>query len=256
MSPGWARSALAPILLIWILLMLATVALAQSAPSASPAEPADDPLPGKALWDRDFGVVSHQFGLDRQVEMYQWRAQGDGYTRVWNAAPIDSSGFAPGHENPTRIALDNRRWWSDTATLDGKPLDIAVLQALGEWHGFRPNFSRLPANLAASFQPEGDGLGSAENPLDPRVGDLRVRWRELSLPPLAGRVEWRDGAWRLRPDALQSRPPDEEVQPGPDGSGALSRTTIWLMGGLMAVVLVSVLLRRRRRARTGQAKSP
>ena len=253
MSPAWARAALAP-----MLLMLATVAMAQSsAPSTAPIEPVDDPRPGKALSDRDFGVVSRQFGLDRQVEMYQWRADGDGYTRVWNSAPIDSSGFAPGHENPTKIPLESRRWWSDSATLDGKPLDLAVLQALGEWHVFRPSFSRLPANLAASFQPEGDGLGSAENPLDPQIGDLRVRWRELRLPPLAGRVEWRDDAWRLRPDAMQGRNQEDEVPPGLGASGALSRTTTWLVGGLMAVMLVVVLLRRRhRRVRGNREKSP
>lgn len=254
MSPAWARATLAP-----MLLMLATVTMAQTTQSAQPAapiEPVDDPRPGKALRDRDFGVVSRQFGLDRQVEMYQWRSDGDGYTRVWNSAPIDSSGFAPGHENPTRIPLESHRWWSDSATLDGRPLDLAVLQGLGEWHVFRPSFSRLPANLAASFQPEGDGLGSAENPLDPQIGDLRVRWRELRLPPIAGRVEWRDGAWRLRPDALQSPPSDEEPASGPNGSGALSRTAVWLAGGLMAVVLVSVLLRRRRRAHADRAKSP
>jgi hypothetical protein len=257
MSPAWARAALAP------MLMLATVAIAQpaqpaqSVQSVAPIEPVDDPQPGEALRDRDFGVVSRQFGLDRQVEMYQWRADGDGYARVWNSAPIDSSGFAPGHENPTKIPLDSRRWWSDSATLDGQPLDLAVLQVLGEWHVFRPSFSRLPANLAASFQPEGDGLGSAENPLDPQIGDLRVRWRELRLPPLAGRVEWRGGGWRLRPDAMQGRPPDEEPAPGPDGSGALSRTSTWLVGGLMAVMLVVVLLRRRhRRAHASRAKSP
>ena len=253
MSPAWARAALAP-----MLLMLATVAMAQSsAPSTAPIEPVDDPRPGKALSDRDFGVVSRQFGLDRQVEMYQWRADGDGYTHVWNSAPIDSSSFAPGHENPTKIPLESRRWWSDSATLDGKPLDLAVLQALGEWYVFRPSFSRLPANLAASFQPEGDGLGSAENPLDPQIGDLRVRWRELRLPPLAGRVEWRDDAWRLRPDAMQGRNQEDEVPPGLGASGALSRTTTWLVGGLMAVMLVVVLLRRRhRRVRGNREKSP
>ncbi|MBF6022820.1 TMEM43 family protein [Lysobacter niastensis] len=240
-----ARTALAS-----LLLALAMPVIAQPASQPVPSAPVEDPVPGELLRDRDFGVVSRQFGLDRQVEMYQWRAEGDVYARVWNAAPIDSSGFAPGHENPKRIPLESRRWWSDSATLDGRPLDTAVLQALGEWQVFRPGFSRLPANLAASFQPEGDGLGSAENPLDPQIGDLRVRWRELRLPPLAGSVEWRDGSWRLRPDALQPRRNEvEDAELMPDGSGALSRTTVWLVAGLIVLVVGFVVLRRRRRAR-------
>ena len=77
-------------------------------------------------------------------------------------------------------------------SIDGKPVAPEVIGRLGQWRGFRPNFSALPGNLAATFQPEGDGLGSAENPLDPQVGDLRIDWRELTLPPLADKVERAD----------------------------------------------------------------
>ncbi|MCF7222743.1 TMEM43 family protein [Marilutibacter chinensis] len=163
-------------------------------------EPVGELDPGAPIVDRDFGVSTRSAGLDRQVEMYQWRLHRGEYQRVWNAARIDSSDFDDAHRNPPFL-LDNRRWWSDDARLDGRPVDQEVLQALGEWRVFRPGFSRLPLNMAATFQPEGDGLGSAENPLQPQIGDLRIRWRELVLPPLQGRVVFRDGAWRLRPSA-------------------------------------------------------
>ncbi|HEY1140946.1 MAG TPA: TMEM43 family protein [Lysobacter sp.] len=213
-------------------------------------EPIGVPQSGHGLRDRDFGVVTHQFGLDRQVEMYQWRASGEGYTQVWNAAPIDSRHFAPGHENPPKLPLESRRWWAQDAMLDEHPIDQSVLQALGQWRVFRPNFSRLPANLAASFQPEGDGLGSAENPLEPRVGDLRIQWRELQLPPLEGKVELRDGRWHLAPGAAQAAlsaaVTSNAVELPDDQDRALLP---WLLGGAAAVVFVGLVWRRARRRR-------
>lgn len=165
-----------------------------------PGEPIGVLDPGAPLVDRDFGVSTRSAGLDRQVEMYQWRMHEGAYQRVWNAARIDSSSFDEAHQNPP-FPLDSQRWWSTDARLDSQPVAPEVLQALGEWRVFRPGFSRLPLNMAATFQPEGDGLGSAENPLQPQIGDLRIHWRELGLPPLQGRVVFRDGAWRLRPSA-------------------------------------------------------
>ncbi|MFD0739504.1 TMEM43 family protein [Lysobacter koreensis] len=235
MKAWWLSSA-------WLL--ATTVAVAQTVPE-------DAPRPGKVLRDVDFGVTSSQFGLERRVEMYQWRVDGDAgagnYQRVWNSARIDSSGFAPGHENPPDLPLDSQRWWSQQATLDGKPIDLAVLRTLGQWRGFRPNFSQLPGNLAATFQPEGDGLGSSENPLDPQIGDLRVGWSELVLPPLAGKVELRDGRWRLSPKAAAAvMPPAEltaEVSP-PDPS--TPRRWPWVVGGLLLVAGLLLASRRNR----------
>src|SRR3546814_17506999 len=72
--------------------------------------------------------------------------------------------------------------------------------------------------MSATFQPEGDGLGSAENPLAPEVGDLRITWRAFKLPPLADRLELRDGKWTLRettatPTAVESEAPPVPPQP-------------------------------------------
>lgn len=225
---------------------------APAAPSAAEVvgEPVGSIDPGEPIVDRDFGVSTRSAGLDRQVEMYQWRRQGGEYRRVWNTARIDSSGFDPAHQNPPFL-LDNQRWWSGDASLDGHPVDREVLQALGEWRVFRPGFARLPLNMAATFQPDGDGLGSAENPLQPQIGDLRIRWRELVLPPLQGRVVFRDGAWRLRPSAA----PGVDHEPGPAGasgggvvaaSAAAERWMLswWWLSLPLALVLVLALRRR------------
>lgn len=213
-------------------------------------EPIGIPQSGAGLRDRDFGVVTRQFGLDRQVEMYQWRASGDGYTQVWNAAPIDSRGFAPDRANPPKLPIESRRWWASEATLDGHPIDASVLQTLGQWRVFRPNFSRLPANLAASFQPEGDGLGSAENPLEPRVGDLRIHWRELQLPPLEGKVELRDGRWRLSSSAAQAALSAANASNAVELPENQDRALLpWLLGGATVVVVAGLIWRRVRRRR-------
>lgn len=232
------------------------MALPAAAQDADSGEPLGEPVAGKNLRDRDFGVLSRQFGLDRRVEMYQWQRSADaaaapGYRRIWNSAPIDSSQFAPGHVNPTRLPLENKRWWSESATLDGQPIDSEVLRALGEWKTFRPNFSRLPSNLSATFQPEGDGLGSSENPLAPQIGDLRVTWRELRLPALEGKLELRDGAWRLKPEAaaaaLNAPPPRSNAlvlgERPDDGRWSWG----WLAAGVAAAVAVLLWLRGRRK---------
>lgn len=174
----------------WLLALLPLAAVAQDAPL--------EPRNTRPVRDADFGVSTRAFGLDRRVEMLQWQRTADGYRRVWHDAPIDASTHAPGHANPASIPLPSRRWWATSAQLRGQPLDAGVLRELGSWRTFRPDFSALPANLAVTFQPEGDGLGSAVNPLEPQIGDMRVSWRELSLPPLEGRVELRDGRWVLR----------------------------------------------------------
>lgn len=227
-----------------LLLLLASVVGAQPAHEGVPQ-------PGKPVQDREFGVSTRHFGLEREVEMYQWRTEGNGYQRVWNGARIDSSQFPPGHENPPEVPLESRRWWAEDGTLDGQPLDPQVLRVLGTWQHFRPNFSRLPANLAASFQPEGDGLGSSENPLAPQVGDLRVQWRELVLPALAGKVQLRDGIWTLTAQAALAGP-----NPGPAIEIAdvvtIPELEWWPWLAAAAVVLVGLwLLALRRRRRRG-----
>lgn len=229
---------------------LAAVVLALTGLTAFAQAPEGFPDPGNGLVDREFGVATREFGLDRQVEMYQWRAGTDGYERVWNGARIDSSGFAPGHENPPAMPLENRRWWAQRPTLDGRPIDPDVLRRLGQWRVFRPTFSRLPANLAAAFQPEGDGLGSAENPLDPQIGDLRVSWRELVLPPLAGAVELRNGVWKVAPRAAgPAGPLAADVGEFPVATKPnMRRWWPWIALGVAAIAMIALVLRRRRRS--------
>ena len=235
------------------MLLFAGGALAQEASVES--GPTEAPQPDRSVRDAEFGVVARHYGLERLVEMYQWRADGRGYVRAWSAQPIDSAHFPHAQANPA-FPLKSRRWLAQSISVDGKPLDPEVLATLGQWRDFRPSFSSLPGNLAVTFQPEGDGLGSAENPLDPQVGDLRIRWRELVLPPLQDRVVLRDGRWRL-----PARRPVPAPVPGEHLATAATTTkphrTPWWIGSGAAVVLIAALAarRRRRRASAGQPGS-
>ena len=171
------------------LLAAACLAIAIAPPATAQDAASPDasatPQPDATVRDPDFGVVARHFGLQRQVEMYQWRPRGDGgYERAWSDVALDSSAFAPGHDNPP-FPLRNRQWVAKDVRVDGLPLDPAVVSALGRWEPFRPSFSALPGNLAATFQPQGDGLGTAENPMAPQVGDLIVGF----LDPPAQRVD-------------------------------------------------------------------
>lgn len=230
----------------WLGLLLALAGAA----TAQDIAPMGAPRAGTALRDREFGVVTRQFGLQRKVEMYQWRKDAGRYQRVWDERTIDARAHDQAHANPREMPMQTRYWVATDIQVDGKPLDEDVLKALGEWRDFRPGFSALPGNLSATFQPEGNGLGSAENPLAPEVGDLRVTWRELVLPPLQGRVALADGRWVLA-----------EAAPVPAAAGQVDATTaaparaadtrkrMLPLGLGVLVVLVAVVVARRRRSR-------
>lgn len=240
MKPAWLPAS-------WLLaacfLALPPAVLAQ----AAPPDPGATPEPGSNVRDPDFGVRARHIGLERRVEMYQWREQDGRYLREWSGSPLDSSGFAPGRENPP-FPLQAMRWRASTVTVDGIPLDPVVIERLGRWRDFRPSFNALPGNLAATFQPEGDGLGSAENPLAPEVGDLRIHWRELVLPPLQDRIELQAGRWRLRADAATgTQQPASAAQAAEPGR---KRIPWWIFAaGLVPLWLAFVVVMRRRRRR-------
>lgn len=237
-------------------LVFAGAAMAQ-APTAQVA-PRGEPEVQGTLRDADFGVRKRAAGLKRQVEMYQWQRAGAAYATVWSAQRIDSSRFDPAHGNPGSFPIRTRYWIATQLRLDGKPLGEDVLKEYGRWRAFRPGFSALPGNLAATFQPEGDGLSSSENPLDPQVGDLRITWHALELPPLAGKVALENGTWVPVAQAPAAAVP----APGQNGAGAVPARApaagghrppwAWLLGaGLAALALVLALLARgRTRAKT------
>ncbi|MGY3265201.1 TMEM43 family protein [Lysobacter sp. HA35] len=218
---------------------LALAALLFAGAAHADAVPENDPAPSNALEDPDFHVSSKQFGLERRVEMFQWRRDDDGsYSTVWTAGPIDSDDFDASHRNPDRLPVRNREWWVDSVSMDGRPLPIEVVRLLGQWQALRPNFSRLPGNLGASFQPEGDGLASSYNPLAPAIGDVRITWHEFVLPPLAGKVALRDGAWQLSAKAAAA---PAVVRPAVDITAATRKPAMKLRPWLIAIAAAALV---------------
>lgn len=220
-------------------LLLATalpVAAAMAAPTAS-----------EAPRDPDFGVVADgAIGLERRVEMYQWQRAGDGYRLGWSEGVVDSSGFGAGHENPAEVPVPSRRWDAGTVTLDGNPVAPEAIGALARWQALRPDFSALPGNLSATFQPQGDGLGSAANPVRPEVGDLKITWRELRMPRSYAGLALRNGRWELDGSAAR-----DQAAAGP-AARARNRPRPafgWMLLGAAAagVAAVAFMFRRRRR---------
>ena len=243
MRAGWIRGACACLLFAFAGMVFAQLA-------AGPSVPEGPPSTDQELRDREFGVGTRQFGLQRKVEMYQWRRLGPGYRKVWDEQAIDSSAYAETYRNPGALPMQTRYWVATRVQLDGKPVDEDVLKQLGRWRDFRPGFSALPGNLAATFQPEGDGLGSAENPLDPQIGDLRVTWRELTLPDLSTRLVLQRGVWILKPDtAVAAVPANATASPArsPDvRAQGRYRDALPIGIGALVVIVAIVVLRRRR----------
>jgi hypothetical protein len=249
-TDGHARARLrCAALLVCALAWLPAAVPAQVRPAGEGAAPQGEAQVGKALRDADFGVTTRHAGLQRHVEMYQWTRAGGGYALEWRGARVDSSGFAPGHENPREMPLREREWRAPVS-VDGLPVPEDVVAALGKWQPFRPGFSALPGNMSATFQPEGDGLGSAENPLAPRVGDLRVTWRALVLPPLADRLALRDGKWTLRTPAVEPVAADAAAGGKTSQRDETRDRPRWLfvVAPIFIVLLVVTVVVRRRRS--------
>jgi len=198
------------------------------------------------LRDAEFGVTARgAVGLERRVAMYQWDRLGQGIGLAWRDAPVDSSAFPPGHENPPEFPLQPRRWLPGKVSLDGHPVSPGAIEALARWEPMRPDFSALPGNLSATFQPEGDGLGSADNPVHPEPGDLRITWHALRMPATREALVLEDGTWVAR----HPMPAPGTAQGGDGDATPVRRTWGWVLLGMLAAAVfagVLVLLRRRR----------
>ena len=143
-------------------------------------------LADQAPVDAELGLVaSDSIVLVREVEMFQWQEnclQGACTQRTaWSQELIDDSGFREqiGHRNPQRFPLRS-------ASFEGVGIHLGVFvpdaDLLISALKLRPRpmvLSELSSNLAASFSISGDGLVSSNNPLQPEVGDLRIRYRMI-----------------------------------------------------------------------------
>lgn len=140
--------------------------------------------------DADFGVQADTPVLIRHVAMFQWHEINVGYPlyeQDWVNHAVDSATFSDprGRANPGPLPIPPRRFIAPRVRLDGFLLDAAIVDAIPGSASLTPDFGRLPPNLAATFHVFGDALASSTDPRAPRLGDLRIRWREVPLQPIS-----------------------------------------------------------------------
>lgn len=263
---AWPIAALAAAAMAIFAMALASAApaIADSADvvsTAASALPASGKIESASeVVDPMFGQRAHVLGLQRRVELRQWQADASasgGYVQVWSSAHI-TQGLDARHANPAQFPIDGQRWWTSDARLDGSPVAPEVLTAIAavadsgsEWVTLAPDASRLPENLAATFQPDGKTLSTSQDPTHPRIGDVRVQWSIMTDAIAPDGLRLVDGRWVLAaaPDTGVATPPVPD-QPTPVASP--SETAGWLhdllsgrvglSGLLAALVLLGVLV--------------
>ncbi|HET8553399.1 MAG TPA: TMEM43 family protein [Rhodanobacteraceae bacterium] len=138
--------------------------------------------------DRDFHVQVDTPLLVRKVAMFQWREVRVGgqvsYEQDWVDHPVDSSRFdqPAGHANTQPFPFKAAQFVAPQVRLDHFMLAPAIVEALPmPVQPVTPDFSRLPANLQASFQTSDGMLTTSTGSGHPRLGDLRVHWLAMPL---------------------------------------------------------------------------
>jgi hypothetical protein len=179
----------------------ASPSVASTTSAATQTHPSGQIESAATVTDPDFGVRAKALGLERSVEMLQWRKLDLPapmyYEQAWVAGRVNATGFDDTHRNPGDIPFNGERWWSADPKLDGQPVSADVLAALNAWVPLKPDLSQLPTNLAVSFQPDGDWLSTSQDPKHPAIGDVRVRWRLIEHAPAPMGTVLIAGRWEL-----------------------------------------------------------
>jgi hypothetical protein len=150
------------------------------------------------LADPMFGVSANAIKLIRDVEMYQWDEEkeskeekklGGGtetkttytYRKTWSSRVIDSSGFreSQGHENPSRLPVEEEKWVASKVTLGAFTLSAPVLDQLNETEDVPVDASRLPAPMKTKVQASANSYYMGNDPATPEVGDVRITFRAV-----------------------------------------------------------------------------
>lgn len=234
-----------------VLALLLALCAGASLAQAMPEPVAGELRAGAELVDPQFGVRARALGLERRVEMFQWRRRPDGgYDAGWFDAPLDSAEHDHTHANPPWPAFASERWLSDGAVLNGRAVDAALFAVLDGWEPLPVDHAALPPNLAVVFQPDGEGVSSSDTPAAPEVGDLRLRWRALPEGVVHGLATERDGRWTAggegdglrRGEAMKA----DDGLPGLDVPPRVKSGWLLWAAGVFVLLLLALYLRRKR----------
>lgn len=218
-----------------------------------------------AVTDPIFHVRAKLLGLERGVEMLQWRKVDvpapPHFEQAWTAERIDSSAFDAVHRNTGDLPFNGERWWTTDPKLDDHPVSADVLGALDAWTPLKPDLLQLPTNLAVSFQPDGDWLSTSQDPAHPAIGDVRVRWRAIEHASAPNGAVLIAGRWELPAAtstvATNAVPISAAASSQPSSTASTNGMRVWLQrmfGDHVAWLIVAglafavaLLIRKRRR---------
>jgi hypothetical protein len=236
--------------------------VAATQPAAATSQPAAQAHPqgqiesAAAVTDPDFGIHVNALGLERRVEMLQWRKVNfpapQHYEQAWVAGHVDASGYDAAHANPGDLPFNGARWWSVDPKLDGHPVSNDVLAALDAWTPLKPDLSQLPTNLAVSFQPDGDWLSTSQDPAHPLIGDVRVRWHVIEHASAPAGILFIGGRWELpvTKTTIATSPTTTTMPSTTDARGWMQRLfgdhLMWLFAGGLVLALALLIWKRRR----------
>ncbi len=168
--------------------------------------------------DPQFNVSVNAPALLRKVEMFQWQETDYGgrrnYEQEWFDHPVDSSKFGDPatHANPGAFPIGPARFDSPEVRVAGFKLDPALVASLAGVENVSPDLSRLPPNMAATFQVRDGTLLSGSNPDHPQIGDLRISWMQIDPAQISVLARNRGGTLVQASDA--SGRPLAQVQIG------------------------------------------
>lgn len=157
-----------------------------------------------SLADPDFGIAASAIRLRRDVEMYQWKEAeksetrkkfGGGeetvttytYSKGWSSQLNNSSDFRDpaGHENPAEFPYDSLTWDAEGVTVGAFSLPPDLISQLS---GFKDlHIRNVPdgADWPADARLDKGGIYLGEDPANPRVGDLRIKFSVVEPGPVS-----------------------------------------------------------------------
>lgn len=157
------------------------------------------PVVDQPARDAQFGVSVDAPVLLRKVEMFQWNETRFGgvrnYDQNWYGHPIDSSSFgnAAAHANPGAFPITAMRFDSGRVRVGGFRLAPELVRMIDGPEPFEPDFSKLPPNMAATFQVQHGMLVTSVDAAHPQVGDLRISWMKIAPAALTVFARDQDG---------------------------------------------------------------
>ena len=214
--------------------------------------------------DAEFGIGGNDLlRLRRNVEMFQWTEQKTthtqknlggsettettyNYRKEWSDRPVDSSHFreSGGHRNPV-MPVHSATFDSPDVQLGPYRIDHGLLESVSAFQAFDPT---VAANSPADYRKTGDMLYRGDDPANPAIGDIRIRYS--AVPSQTMSVVAAQGGTALAPFGAANGYRIALAEPGVIPAAAMFRekaheegVLTWILRAVgFALMLVAFLL--------------